>query len=735
VIDGITYNHGEINYHLTSALTGFTPIGENEYNEIPLSTADLVPDGIIMISEVYSSWLNIYQTSPETPNYDNPLYYYFLGASLEYPTVLFNQISIGDQVTLRGLIAISPFEFNVTYQVSLTIMENSKVFLTSDYPQVEFHATSYSVIEDNVTIHSNSKNFQFLEEYEALIQFGEHVTFSASEYDASSLVSLNSNNDYNINELNIINCNLKIRAPGVKIGYSNFEKSKCEIVLADNVNIHNCMFESSKLKLWDNSRCNISNCQFNNLLTDPNDDTGLRAIYMSNCNAYSIVQCNVTGYLQFAIEMYSSGNGLNSVHMIKDNTIQYNGIQESETGWSNLRINNSYADIIDSNNIAYGKNGIQSFNNSQVSIIGNRSARFVNEAQQIHDNSLHQIYATRGAFPYEVRWNAIYDEDNDCLFMYDTEDEEPPYDVSYNYWGGNFVPEDDLCPSTTYYSWLPVWDLQMQSPAPDTDEQMFYASQTLADSGNYTQAKTGYQQLVTTYPASKYAIASLKELFTIEEGATNDYVSLKNYYTDIVNQQTNDDLVKIAGFLSNLCDIKLENYQLAISWYESVIQNPPSLADSLFAIIDLGNLYVQMGNDSLKSAPIGNMPEYKPVSQKQYSQYRDYLISLLFKDDEIPEENQQSLHPSQGIATLLPNYPNPFSGQTTLGYRLDEDATITINVYDYTGRMVKSFAEGFKEIGEHHLAFTPGNLVSGIYFCYITANGSLCNAQKIILQK
>jgi hypothetical protein len=129
------------------------------------------------------------------------------------------------------------------------------------------------------------------------------------------------------------------------------------------------------------------------------------------------------------------------------------------------------------------------------------------------------------------------------------------------------------------------------------------------------------------------------------------------------------------------------------------------------------------------------MTEYKPVSQKQYSEYRDYLLSLLFKDDEISEENQQSLRPSHGIATLLPNCPNPFTGQTTLGYRLEEDATITINVYDYTGRMVKSFAEGFKEIGEHHLTFAPNNLVSGIYFCYITANGSLCNAQKIIFQK
>ena len=493
--------------------------------------------------------------------------------------------------------------------------------------------------------------------------------------------------------------------------------------------IYNNDFMNSSLTFYA-GKPELDDCNFEvDMLNNCSEDYFLM---LDNCQEFSVKNCTLVNARKYGIEIHNSGNGEKGIHEIKNNLITYCGFQNVGTA---VLIYNSSADIHD--NIKFSNNhyGIQSLNGSNVSIIGNRQADYVHETQQICNNYINQVYASKGAFPYEVRWNAFYYDVTNCLFMYDTNDEEPPYDVKFNYWGTNFNPQDDLCPSTIYYSWLPVWDLQMQSPAPGTDGQMFYASQTLADSGNYTQAQTGYQQLVSTYPASKYAIASLKELFSIEQGATNDYALLKNYYSGIVNQQTNDELVKIAGFLSNLCDIKLENYQTAIAHYESVIQSPPSFADSLFAIIDLGNLYVQMGNDSLKSVPIGNMPEYKPVSQKQHSQYRDYLLSLLFKDDEISEENQQSLHPSQGIAALLPNYPNPFSGQTTLGNRLDEDATITINVYDYTGRMVKSFAEGYKEIGEHHLTFTPNNLVSGIYFCYITANGSLCNAQKIILQK
>ncbi len=452
---------------------------------------------------------------------------------------------------------------------------------------------------------------------------------------------------------------------------------------------------------------------------------------MSYCNSFVISDCSIEGYTVSGILLSNSGISTDADKVIAN--CQIFDIQNQEVDGTGIFAYNSNVKITGLNDIYNNDYGIMSLNNSEISLYGIREADSVNETQQIHDNNINQVYATRGAFPYEVKWNAIYDEGNDCLFKYETKENEPPYDVTYNYWGANFNPQEDLCP-VDLFSWLPVWNLQVQSPAPGTDEQMFYASQTLAESGNYTQAQTGYQQVVSTYPASKYSIASLKELFTIEESATNDYTSLKNYYVGIVNQQPNDELVRIADFLSNLCDIKLENYQTAIAWYESVIQNPPSFADSLFAIIDLGSLYIQMENDSLKSAPVGSMAEYKPASRKQYSEYRDYLLSLLFKDDAITEENLLPSGTSQGIANLLPNFPNPFSGQTTLGYRLEEDASVSINIYDYTGRLVKTFAEGLKEKGEHHLSFAAGNLAPGIYFCYISANGTTGDARKIALQ-
>lgn len=364
--------------------------------------------------------------------------------------------------------------------------------------------------------------------------------------------------------------------------------------------------------------------------------------------------------------------------------------------------------------------------------MGNKSAVYVNETQQIHDNNINQIFATESSFPYQIRFNAIYDEGNDCLVKLETEN-EPELEVIYNYWGLNFDPEEDLCPAGLF-TWSPVWNLQFLNENITTDEQLFDAAKTLADSGNYTQAKTGYQQVVTTYPDSKYSSASLKELFVIEQSAGNDYTSLKNYYINLMNQQTNDELVKIADFLSNLCDIRLGNYTNAISWYENVIKTPPSFADSLFAIIDLGYLYIKMENDSLKSAPIGSMSEYKPVSAMQHAEYRDYLLSLLLKDERVTKNPV----PSSGIikvAELLSNIPNPFYDETMIRYAINSDSHILIKIFEHSGRLIKSIDEGTKKPGQYQLALTSENLVPGVYFCTIESNGIRTDSGKITVMK
>ena len=514
------------------------------------------------------------------------------------------------------------------------------------------------------------------------------------------------------------------------VGVSNSEFTNSTIQLASTIsNCQNSYFTNSLIttyNIFPTENIRISNCTFTNYSNDGVDYEYV-GIKIDGSDSFYIENCNISGYTVCGIYVVNSGSSSEFRSGIKDVTV-------SNINSTGIFIYNTKVELTGLKDISGNDYGIQCLDNSHVKITGNKGAGLVHETQQIHDNSVNQVYATAGAFPYELRFNAIYDEDNSCLVEYEPNPVgiAPDLEVIYNYWGTNFNPQEDLCPSSLYYSWLPVWNLQVQNPAPGTNEQLFYTAQTLADSGSYTQAQNTYRQIVATYPSSKYAMASLKELFAIEGVATNNYPSLKNYFTGIVNQQSNDELVKIADFLSNLCDVKLQNYQTAISWYEDVIQDPPTFADSLFAIIDLGNLYLKMENDSLKSAPIGSLTEYIPQSKKQYSENRDYLISLLFKDEDAAMQPVPGLS-GEKTACLLPNVPNPFAGSTTMHYELTEEATVEINVFDYTGKLAKTLDEGSKDAGAYTTTLFAGGLIPGIYFCTIKCNGIISDSQKITI--
>jgi len=51
---------------------------------------------------------------------------------------------------------------------------------------------------------------------------------------------------------------------------------------------------------------------------------------------------------------------------------------------------------------------------------------------------------------------------------------------------------------------------------------------------------------------------------------------------------------------------------------------------------------------------------------------------------------------------LYQNTPNPYQGETTIGFELPEAAKATLSVYDVTGKMLKvvegDFAQGYHEV-------------------------------------
>lgn len=88
---------------------------------------------------------------------------------------------------------------------------------------------------------------------------------------------------------------------------------------------------------------------------------------------------------------------------------------------------------------------------------------------------------------------------------------------------------------------------------------------------------------------------------------------------------------------------------------------------------------------------------------------------------------------------LLPNIPNPFINSTLIRYQIDERQEIKIEIYDISGRLIRTLSSGIVEPGVHNLRWNgkdaEGKRVpAGIYFCRLSA-GNRIQSRKMVMIK
>ena len=84
--------------------------------------------------------------------------------------------------------------------------------------------------------------------------------------------------------------------------------------------------------------------------------------------------------------------------------------------------------------------------------------------------------------------------------------------------------------------------------------------------------------------------------------------------------------------------------------------------------------------------------------------------------------------------SVLPNYPNPFSRSTTIGYTLPESADVTLTVIDLLGREVITIDEGRKTAGTWQVSLDSDQLSSGVYLYRLKA-GDNVETRRMMLRK
>lgn len=81
---------------------------------------------------------------------------------------------------------------------------------------------------------------------------------------------------------------------------------------------------------------------------------------------------------------------------------------------------------------------------------------------------------------------------------------------------------------------------------------------------------------------------------------------------------------------------------------------------------------------------------------------------------------------------LFANYPNPFTGSTSISFNLPEDRFVSIKLYDMTGRQVKETIEGSMRSGFNSVTVDASGLQPGNYRYIVTAGTAVQSAMMTI---
>ncbi|MCK6604119.1 MAG: T9SS type A sorting domain-containing protein [Ignavibacteriaceae bacterium] len=70
---------------------------------------------------------------------------------------------------------------------------------------------------------------------------------------------------------------------------------------------------------------------------------------------------------------------------------------------------------------------------------------------------------------------------------------------------------------------------------------------------------------------------------------------------------------------------------------------------------------------------------------------------------------------------LAQNYPNPFNPSTVIRFSLEQDANVSLKVFDVQGRLIADLANGLLTQGSHSYIFDAASYSSGIYYYELKA--------------
>ncbi|MBT7618503.1 MAG: T9SS type A sorting domain-containing protein, partial [Calditrichaeota bacterium] len=463
--------------------------------------------------------------------------------------------------------------------------------------------------------------------------------------------------------------------------------------------IDNCTFSDCNYGIYINSsKVNISNSTI--------EDNAYNGIYLTSCSAGKVV--------------------------IDGNTIQNNGTYGSIYDAGVSLSTNSDPEII--NTEITGNTGGGIYCVSSAPDLDTYTSSTGTAPNTIHENGIGygsgdqddedgaEIYLSLTSYPTigsNNIWDAYYDMGyiNFGAFIYKSTSlvEYDIVNAKGNYWGPVTVGESDFrwtvtAPPKTFAE---MFNISSDSSELIDDVTSVEIAMGYWSDGEYEDADEYFRLAVDDEQSE--AINAIHYLTGTTLKLEGDLDDLRTFYLGIVNNNEDDEVVKVAQRFATNCLSESGEYEDAAEEYDLARQNAETLNDSILAVID----YIAVSE--LVDSDI-NVAEAVIVPQK--------ITSLLKLLDESGGSSSGSIIPDDYVLSAA--FPNPFNSVTKIKFGLPEMSIVKVSVYDASGRLVKILANGVHLAGYHTTLLNGNTLSSGIYFYRIDA-GSFKQTRKLIL--
>ncbi|MDY0279877.1 MAG: T9SS type A sorting domain-containing protein [Salinivirgaceae bacterium] len=491
-----------------------------------------------------------------------------------------------------------------------------------------------------------------------------------------------------------------------------------------NITLSGCSFSRSTVRLGvraTETMARVMNCSFS-------QSTDRIALALSGYEEYQILENQFVGNYTGGLSISSCGIKKGDNHFIRGNTIENNLPSSGES--EGVRLYNSVA-IFMGNKIIGNNIGVGLYHNCLVEAFGDDGS-----PQIIANNTGVQVLAVDNSFPWRFSYNQFQHNNSEalisCIFNTANGGTEQKYNVEQNCWPTNFNPTTDLLP-TNNFSWLPMWNCSgiTTNPNPLEVEMLMNQGVALFKEEDYTPAKEIFETIVEQYPESMYAEASLKQLRKIYYQPSFSLTEFYQYLSE--NEQINNStgLAQLAGYLKAETDAALNRTSQAWDFYNSVIANPETPADLVYATIDAEYLRLDDSNGN-KAASINNFVNIELPRIAKHHNQRNLMLDGLKNAQ--AQSNATELEALRATGTAdFRILPNPASQYIEVEFYSLETQKATLTITSMGEKVISNYSMDCIKDQKISNRISIADLEPGIYMVALKCNNGVRQVRKLVV--